>query len=313
MGAFYSVEHETRYAYASSVSTSWHVAYLHPRQMARQRVPWHELAIDPPPARPSRRVDYFGNIADHFTMLGPHTSLRACGRSLVEVLPAPSRVEPELSPPWEEVRDALIYSKGAPFSEATQYAYPSPYVVLDPELAEFARASFPPAQPLLAGAIDLMRRIHAEFRFDRSATTLTTPVSRVLVERRGVCQDFAHLEISCLRSLGLAARYVSGYLLTTPPPGQARLLGADASHAWLSVHCPRHGWVDLDPTNDLLPSDRHVTLGWGRDYGDVSPLRGVILGATQHTLSVGVNVMPLDSPEWNEALGTMTGREVIRR
>jgi transglutaminase-like putative cysteine protease len=313
MGVFYSVEHETRYVYASSVSTSWHVAYLYPRAMARQRVPWHELAIDPPPARSSRRIDYFGNTADHFAMLGPHTALRTCGRSLVEVLPARSEVEPELSPPWEEVRDALIYTMGASFNEATQYAYPSPYVALDPELGEFARASFPRGRPLLAGAIDLMHRIHAEFSFDPSATTITTPVSRVLVERRGVCQDFAHLGISCLRGLGLAARYVSGYLLTTPPPGQPRMVGADASHAWLSVHCPRHGWVDLDPTNDLLPELRHVTLGWGRDYGDVSPLRGVILGAAQHTLHVGVNVMPLDGTEWEEALGTMTGRSMIRR
>jgi transglutaminase-like putative cysteine protease len=310
MGAFYSVEHETRYDYASPVSTSWHVAYLHPRRTARQRVPWHELWIDPRPARSTRRVDYFGNTTDQFTMLGPHTALRACGRSLVEVLPARSEVDPGLSPPWEEVRDALIYARGAPFSEAVEYAYPSPYVTLDPELAEFARASFEPGRPLLAGAIDLMHRIHTEFRFDPSVTTITTPVSLVLVERRGVCQDFAHLGISCLRSLGLAARYVSGYILTTPPPGQLRLAGADASHAWLSVHCPRHGWVDLDPTNDLAPELHHVTLGWGRDYGDVSPLRGVIIGAAQHTLSVGVSVIPLDTPEWNEALGTMRAEPV---
>jgi transglutaminase-like putative cysteine protease len=312
MGVFYSVEHETRYDYASSVSTSWHVAYLYPRTMALQRVPWHELAIDPPPARSTRRVDYYGNTVDQFAMLGPHTSLRACGRSLVEVLPARSPVEPELSPPWEAVRDALIYAKGAPFSDTTQYAFPSPDAVVDPELGEFARASFPPGRPLLASAIDLMHRIHAEFQFDPSATTITTPVSRVLVDRRGVCQDFAHLGISCLRSLGLPARYVSGYILTTPPPGQRRMVGADASHAWLAVHCPRHGWVDLDPTNDLLPHLSHVTLGWGRDYGDVSPLRGVIIGAAQHTLHVGVSVMPLGGPEWDEALGTMTDRQVTR-
>jgi len=305
MGAFNSVEHETRYDYASPVSTSWHVAYLHPRATGRQRVPWHELAIEPRPARSTRRVDYFGNTADQFTMLGPHTALCASGRSLVEVLPARSRIDPELSPAWEEVRGALLYARGAPFNEATQYAYPSPYVTLDPELEEFARGSFEPGRPLLAGAIDLMHRIHAEFTFDPSSTSITTPVSRVLLERRGVCQDFAHLEISCLRSLGLAARYVSGYILTTPLPGQFRLAGADASHAWLAVHCPRHGWVDLDPTNDLLPEVHHVTLAWGRDYGDVSPLRGVILGAAQHTLSVGVSVTPLDSPEWNEALGSM--------
>jgi transglutaminase-like putative cysteine protease len=174
-------------------------------------------------------------------------------------------------------------------------------------LSDGVRSCLVSGRSAAAGAIDLMRRIHVAFRFDPSATTLTTPVSRVLVERRGVCQDFAHLQISCLRSLGLAARYVSGYLLTTPPPSRARMIGADASHAWLSVHCPRHGWVDLDPTNDLVPDQRHVTLCWGRDYGDVSPLRGVIMGAAEHTLYVGVNVMPLDSPEWNEALGGMTG------
>jgi transglutaminase-like putative cysteine protease len=306
MGACYSVEHETRYVYASSVSTSWHVAYLHPRALGRQRVLWHELALEPRPARSSRRVDYFGNTADHFTMIGAHTALTARGRSLVEVLPPRSEVEPERSPAWEEARAALTYRRGAPSSEATQFAYASPYVALDPELAEFACPSFPGGRPLLAGAIDLMRRIHGEFRFDPSATTLTTPVSRVLIERRGVCQDFAHLMISCLRSLGLAARYVSGYILTTPPPGQPRMMGADASHAWLAVHCPRHGWVDLDPTNSLLPELRHVTLGWGRDYGDVSPLRGVILGADQHTLHVGVNVMPLDGADWGAALGVAT-------
>ena len=141
-----------------------------------------------------------------------------------------------------------------------------------------------------------MHRIHDEFRFDPSATTITTPVTRVLEERHGVCQDFAHLQISCLRSLGLPARYVSGYLLTDPPPGQPRLIGADASHAWLSVHCPRHGWVDLDPTNALLPDARHITLGWGRDYGDVSPLRGVMLGGAEHTLTVGVSVVPVAAP-----------------
>ena len=313
MGVFYSVQHETRYTYASSVSTSWHVAYLHPRALPRQRVPWHELAIDPRPARSSRRIDYFGNTVDQFMMLGPHTALTASGRSLIEVLPARTPIDPELSPPWEDVRAALSDGAGPMSREPIQYAFASPYITLDPELDEFARASFPPGRPMLAGAIDLMRRIHAEFRFDPTATTITTPVSRVLVDRRGVCQDFAHLQISCLRGLGLAARYVSGYILTTPPPGQPRLIGADASHAWLSVHCPRHGWVDLDPTNDLLPHLSHVTLAWGRDYGDVSPLRGVIVGAAQHTLSVGVSVMPLDSPEWEATLGTMTSRAATGR
>ncbi len=176
-----------------------------------------------------------------------------------------------------------------------QFAYASPYVVIAPELERFARVSFPPGRSVLGGAIDLMHRIHAEFRFDPSATTVTTPVTRVLAERHGVCQDFAHLQISCLRALGLRARYVSGYLLTDPPAGQPRLIGADASHAWVSVRCPHHGWVDLDPTNDVIVDRRHVTIAWGRDYGDVSPLRGVLLGGAEHTLTVGVSVVPIET------------------
>lgn len=300
--ALYRVEHETRYAYASSASTSQHVAYLRPRELVRQHVAWHALDVEPRPAGAGRRIDYFGNPVDQFTVLNPHTELLVRGRSLVEVLPPASSLEPGSSSPWEQVRDALVYRKGAPVPEAAPYAYASPYVMPDPELAEFARVSFTPGRPLLAAAIDLMGRIHAEFRYDATATTITTPVSRVLAERRGVCQDFAHLQISCLRALGLAARYVSGYILTDPPPGRPRLAGADASHAWLAVHCPRHGWVDLDPTNDLLPDQRHVTLAWGRDYGDVSPLRGVILGGAQHTLHVGVSVIPLDRDAWAAAL-----------
>jgi transglutaminase-like putative cysteine protease len=302
MTAWYRVEHETVYTYAASVSTSQHVAYLRPRELPRQRVSWSDVAVDPFPARTSRRIDYFGNHVDQFTVLRPHLELRVSGRSLVEVGAAPPLPDLETSVPWEKARDALVYRKGTPGSEATQYLYASPYVALDPEPAEFARASFPPRRPLLAAAFDLMRRIHAEFRFDPSATDLTTPVKRVLVERRGVCQDFAHLQLSCLRSLGLAARYVSGYLLTDPPPGQPRLVGADASHAWLSVHCPGVGWVDLDPTNGVIPRERHVTLAWARDYGDVSPLRGVILGGGEHALRVGVTVRPLDEAGWERAL-----------
>jgi transglutaminase-like putative cysteine protease len=303
MGALYRVEHETRYLYASSVSTSQHVAYLHPRELPRQHVRAFELAIDPGPTRAVRRLDYFGNALDQFTVVKLHTELSVHARSLVEVLPPEGRVEPELSPPWEEVREGLRYRPGRPPDGSVEYAYASPYVSLDPELEEFARTSFTPERPLLAAAIDLMHRIHTEFRFDPAATTITTPVRRVLVERRGVCQDFAHLQISCMRALGVAARYVSGYLLTDPPPGQPRLAGADASHAWLSAHCPRHGWIDLDPTNDALPAVRHITLAWGRDYGDVSPLRGVILGGAQHTLGVAVSVVPL-APERSGDLPT---------
>jgi transglutaminase-like putative cysteine protease len=303
MAARYRVEHETVYAYGSTVATSQHVAYLRPRELAHQRVPWSDVVVEPSPARISRRVDYFGNRVDQFTLLRSHQELRVSGRSLVEVAPAPFAGDPEASPPWEAARDGLVYRKESPaYEDAAQFAYGSAYVTRDPELLDFARPSFFPGRPLLASALDLMRRINAEFLFDPSATNLTTPTRRVLAERRGVCQDFAHLQISCLRSLGLSARYVSGYLLTDPPPGQHRLIGADASHAWLSVHCPRFGWVDLDPTNNVLPGDRYVTLAWGRDYGDVSPLRGVLLGGAESTLRVGVSVIPLTDSAWDQAL-----------
>jgi transglutaminase-like putative cysteine protease len=300
--SFYRIEHETRYVHQTSVSTSQHVACLRPRDLPRQRVAQSTLVVEPTPSRAARRVDYFGNAVDQFTVLGPYVELRVLGRSLVEVSPVDPAPDPSASPPWEEGRDTLLYRKGAASLEPSQYVYRSHYVSPDREFLDFARESFPPARPLLEGAVDLMHRIHGAFRFDPSATTLTTPVRRVLAERRGVCQDFAHLQIACLRALGLAARYVSGYILTDPPPGQDRLVGADASHAWLSVSCPRYGWVDLDPTNDLLCSERHVTLAWGRDYADVSPLRGVILGGAEHELHVGVSVIPLTTEAWAEAL-----------
>jgi transglutaminase-like putative cysteine protease len=300
MTAYYRVVHDTRYDYASAVTTSQHVAYLRPRERAGQELRGCQLVVDPEPARLDRRLDYFGNPVDQFTILRPHTELHVRGESLVAVT-GPPAVAAEASPAWEDVQGALRYRKDAPVAEGTQHAFTSPYVTWDDELRDFARPSFPGGRPLLEAAIDLMHRIHTEFRFVAGSTTITTPVRKVLAERRGVCQDFAHLLIAGLRSLGLAARYVSGYLLTDPPPGQPRLVGADASHAWVSVHCPRFGWVDLDPTNDVIPSERHVTLAWGRDFGDVSPLRGVILGGADHTLSVGVSVIPLSDTQW--ALG----------
>ncbi len=291
--ARYHIEHETRYVYTARVSTSQHVAHLAPRALPVQQVESHVLEVDPAPAQTSERDDYFGNRVHAFTILAPHQSMRAVSRSVVTLTAAARALVPDESPAWEEAAADLLYRKGAPVAADAEFAYGSPYAVVDPELSAFARQSFEPGRPLLAAAMALMHRIHDEFTFDPSATSITTPVTRVLAERHGVCQDFAHLQISCLRSLGLAARYVSGYLLTDPPPGQPRLIGADASHAWLSVHCPRHGWVDLDPTNACVPGVRHITIGWGRDYGDVSPLRGLILGGAQHALEVAVSVTPV--------------------
>jgi transglutaminase-like putative cysteine protease len=295
--ALYRVEHETRYVHAGRVSTSRHLGVLTPRSLPRQAVHQHAITIDPYPADQTIRADAFGNIVTQFSILTPYTELRVTGRSLVEVWPrteAGPDVDPEASPAWEDARQSGVFHPQGPCDEAAEFRYRSPYVEPAAELADFARPSFTPGRPLLRAAIDLMHRIHDEFRFDTAATSITTPVTRVLAERSGVCQDFAHLQIACLRSLGLAARYVSGYLLTDPPPGQPRLVGADASHAWLSVWCPFHGWVDLDPTNAVLPDWRHITTAWGRDYGDVSPLRGVVLGSAAHELSVGVSVVPVD-------------------
>jgi transglutaminase-like putative cysteine protease len=307
MPAFYRVEHETRYVYASDVATSQHMAYLCPRDLPRQPLHQHDLRVDPRPSRLTRRTDYFGNLVAQFTLVTPHDTLAVSGRSIVEVREREAPLAIDESPPWEDARAAHASRTGSRMNgasaDAVEFVWVSPYVSVAPEVAAFARVSFEPRRPLLDAAIDLMHRIHDEFEFDPSATTITTPVTRVLEERHGVCQDFAHLQISCMRSLGLAARYVSGYLLTDPPPGRPRLIGADASHAWVSVHCPRHGWVDLDPTNALLPDVRHVTLAWGRDYGDVSPLRGVMLGGEEHTLTVGVSVVPLDAADSSSADG----------
>jgi len=314
MSAYYRVEHHTRYLYAGVVSTSQHIVYLRPLEHARQRVHAHSLTVEPRPERFVRRTDFFGNVVEQFVLLKPHNQLDVDAASLIEVVARDQALRPDASPPWEEVRDALRYAKGrgAPADGAGQFVYASPYVVCDTEFADYAAGSFASGRPLLDAALDLMHRIHAEFRFDPAATTIATPTSRVLAERRGVCQDFAHLQLACLRSLGLAARYVSGYLLTDPPPGQPRLIGADASHAWISVHCPVNGWVDLDPTNDVTPDTRHVTLARGRDYGDVSPLRGVILGSAQHTLEVGVSVLPLDAGQWDAALRASPSAESAR-
>jgi transglutaminase-like putative cysteine protease len=290
--AFYRIEHETRYVHASQVSMSQHVACLTPRPLERQAVHASKVDVDPHPADRVERTDYHGNLVTQLSILRPYSELRVTATSLVEVRDAGQMIDPEASPAWESVRDAGVFRRGIPLEDSAEFRYPSPYIQPAEELAAFARTTFIPGRPLLAAAIDLMQRIHDEFQFDPGVTTITTPVSRVLSERRGVCQDFAHLQIACLRSIGIPARYTSGYLLTDPPPGSPRLTGADASHAWLAVCCPRYGWVDLDPTNAVLPGLRHVTLAWGRDYGDVSPLRGVVLGGGDHELSVGVSVVP---------------------
>jgi transglutaminase-like putative cysteine protease len=296
MPARYRVEHTTKYVYTSPVATSQHVAYLRPRELPYQHVRHHELRIDPAPASGSRRTDAFGNLVNHFQILRPYSTLTVTSDSEVEVC-ARAEIDGERSPQWEAVSRELSGRSVSLPPGVAQLAHPSPYLPFSESMGQFAQVSFPPGEPVLRGAIALMQRMHEQFTFDSTATTVTTPLSRVLEDRRGVCQDFAHVAISCLRALGLAARYVSGYLLTDPPPGHPRLIGADASHAWLAVFCPVNGWVDLDPTNNVIAGERHVTVAWGRDYGDVSPLRGVLLGGAGHRLYVGVSVLPVESQE----------------
>ena len=291
----YDIEHRTRYVHAGRVTTSQHVACLEPRALPYQRLLAHELRIEPDAASTSRRIDYFGNVLHQITMLRPYAELSvlSLGRVLVTPRLAPTATDEPV--PWDEARTQLALDDTRADPAIVEFSYASPYVAISDALARFARPSFPPGRPLLAAALDLTRRIHREFTFLPNATTIATPVTRVLEDRHGVCQDFAHLQIGCLRSLGLAARYVSGYLLTDPPPGQARLVGADASHAWVAVWLPTSGeWLAIDPTNDQWVGDRYVTVAWGRDYGDVPPVKGVIFTeATKSTLKVSVDVAPV--------------------
>ena len=290
-GALYRIEHETRYVHSGGVSTSQHVAYLTPRTLPHQSVRWHELVIDPAPANRVQRIDYFGNTVDQFTILTPYDELRVVGRSVVEVIATESPIALDAGAPWEAVRDELFYRRGAPYADASEFSYPSPYAVTASELAAFARDSFAPERPLVAAAVHLMHRIHGEFTFDPGSTTIATPVTRVLADRRGVCQDFAHLAIACARAMGVAARYVSGYIETVPAPGKERVVGADASHAWFAVWDPDAGWMDFDPTNDQVGLERYITTAWGREYSDVTPIKGIIFGGgASHRAKVAVDV-----------------------
>jgi transglutaminase-like putative cysteine protease len=291
----YKIVHRTAYRYKYPVSVGNHVACLKPRSLARHRLAQCELHIQPTPATMTERVDYFGNILCFFTVQQPHRELVVEARSEVVMNGAAASVS-DGALPWEEAVRSLKDDRSPEGLEAYQFRFESPRIRLRQEFAAYALESFPRGQPLREGLLDLTHRIHKDFRFDSGVTNVRTPTEEVFRKRRGVCQDFAHFQIACLRSLNLSARYVSGYLRTYPPPGQPRLVGADASHAWVSAYCPGSGWLDLDPTNNLIPSDGHVTIAWGRDYGDVSPLRGLILGGGEHTLSVGVD-MELLSPE----------------
>jgi transglutaminase-like putative cysteine protease len=290
----YLVRHRTTYRYLQDVSYSCHLAHLHLRETQNQHVLVSTVLLKPEPANLERRPDFFGNVCEWFTVDQPHTFLEVLAESRVKVDPPPAR-DAEISESWESVRQRLEDAADDEASDAVQFMFDSPLTAFNSDVAAYAAESFPPGRKLLAGARDLMQRIHADFRYDTTVTDATTPVDRVFEIRAGVCQDLAHVGIAAMRSLGLSARYVSGYLRTRPPPGMPRLLGADASHAWFSVWAPPLGWIDLDPTNNVEVGEGHVTLANGRDYGDVSPLNGIILGGHDHVIEVGVDVIPAES------------------
>ena len=289
----YRITHTTSYEYAQSVAISHHAARFQPLKNTTQWVGGFDLEISPKPALTKTRTDYFGNRVCTFTIQEIHKRLQVTARSRVSVY-APPPVALELSQSWRQVRERFRDPVSPADVQPYEFCLDSQLVVSAKHRADYARESFPGETPFLVGARDLTRRIFRDFKYDPRATTVATLLREVWEKRRGVCQDFAHVAIACLRSLDLPARYVSGYLRTRPPAGKPRLVGADASHAWFAAYCPQVGWVDFDPTNDIIPTDEHITIAVGRDFSDVSPLTGVLSGGGEHEVDVSVDVEPLN-------------------
>ena len=264
----YKISHRTTYKYKNPVSVGDHVACLKPRSFLNNQLLQNELIIQPTPRTIAERVDYFGNLLCLFTVQEPHLQLVVESKSKVLVHIDARRPAPEPLA-WEESAQSLAEDLSPEGLRAYQFQFESPRIPIRPEFASYALESFTPRRPMREALLDLTTRIYQDFRFDSKVTTVRTTVDEVFKKRRGVCQDFAHVQIACLRSINVAARYVSGYLRTYPPPGKPRLVGADASHAWVSAYCRNLGWIDMDPTNNVAPTDGHVTLAWGRDYSDV--------------------------------------------
>ncbi len=298
-----SIQHDTRYDYQPAVETAQHTAHLQPRDTACQRVLSFDLQVLPQPPHISQRHDAFGNHQTWWSLTQPHQALQVVARSVVETTAPPLLHSTQA---WEDVREHFRYRSGQSGDAQASFVFGSHHAPLHEQFALWARSCFTLGRPLQEASVALMHKIHSEFTYASQSTDIHTPALEALQQRRGVCQDFAHILIACLRSLGLAARYVSGYLLTQPAEGQPRLVGADASHAWASVYLPEladqpcGGWLDLDPTNDRsgfgAPGEDYVVVAWGRDFSDVSPLRGVLQGGQSHTLQVGVNVAPVADP-----------------
>lgn len=293
----YRVVHTTRYHYAKPVVSSYNEAHLLPRSFAGQTLVSGSLSIDPPCSDYRDRQDFFGNTASYFSILTDHQTVTITASCELRLLPQRRQLSFTDDIDWQHGAQLLARAANADTLAAAQFCLDSPLLRAAPALRDYAQPSFWPGRALAQAVAELVGRIHAEFTYDPEATDITTPVLEVLEQRRGVCQDFAHVAIGCLRSLGLAARYVSGYLETLPPPGMQKLQGADASHAWLQVYLPGTGWQDWDPTNNLQPSGRHIITAWGRDYSDVPPLVGVIYGGgDRHEIAVEVDVTALPEP-----------------
>ncbi len=285
----YRIIHKTEYSYSGSVNLCYNEARLTPRSFVHQHCSDSQFVVDPEPGVCRERQDFFGNTVYYFTIQQPHRELTVTVTSHVQVRGREMQLDFAEHLAWEEVRQRIQTDMDPEVLELRQYVLDSSMIPTIPELRTYAEKSFPKNRPLLEAVEALTARLYTDFTYDPNFTTVATPLADVIQHRRGVCQDFAHLGIGCLRSLGLAARYVSGYIETDPPPGQEPLEGADASHAWFSVYLPQLGWVDFDPTNNQIPADQHITVAWGRDYSDVTPLKGVIFGSGTHALSVSVD------------------------
>ena len=301
----YRVVHQTEYRYGASVSLCHNLVHLRPRNLATQQCLGHRLQIDPLPMDLAEHEDFFGNHVSYFSIQQPHEVLTVTATSEMLLEPA-SQLPLGEDMPWDAVRMRLAEAQSEAIRDNRQFVLDSPHAAAAAELEAYASTSFPPGRPLLEAVHDLMARVHHEFTSDTGFSTVSTPLSEVLASRRGVCQDFAHLAIASLRSLGLAARYVSGYIETEPPPGQHKQPGTDESHAWFSVYLPDVGWHDFDPTNNQIPLDRHITTAWGRDYADVTPLKGVIFGG-DHGRQPQVAVDLERMPEPGETAAAATG------
>ncbi len=281
----YQATHTTRYTYEGPVSHCLSEARLTPRLLPNQDLRDWNILVSPKPSNLLSRKDYFGNAVTSFAVLEPHDCFTITATSLVEV--RPNHYQLDFSPPWEEARELISAAPTDELLNANEFIWESPFVPRLAELSDFVKPILRPNRPLLAAALDLMQAIHREFEYKPESTSIETPLSQVLESRKGVCQDFSHVMIGALRSQGLAARYVSGYLR-----GDADLQGAQASHAWVSVFMPNLGWIDFDPTNNLMPSSGHLTIAFGRDFGDVTPVKGITIGGGEHTLEVDVRVVP---------------------